>query len=149
MTGAARPESQPRGWARGPSLFVGAVLVATGTGKILDIPGFVDVVAGYQLLPDAGNRIVAYALPFLEFATGLGLWFRLRPWAAAVSAVGIHAMLVSVVIATLLRGIPVANCGCFGVFLARPLGFQTLVEDLVMLALSVAALVFAPRAPAA
>ena len=34
-----------------PRRFVGLVLVATGTGKALDIPSFVHVLAAYDLLP--------------------------------------------------------------------------------------------------
>ena len=126
------------------------MLVATGTGKVLDLPGFADVLAGYRLFPPWGDRLVAYTLPFVELATGLGLLTGLTRRAAAASAVSLHALLVSVVIATLWRGIPVENCGCFGVFLAHPLGLQTLVEDLVMLAASALALclTFPRRAPA-
>jgi len=38
-------------WQIFPRWFVGLVLIATGTGKILDIPGFVQVLAAYDLLP--------------------------------------------------------------------------------------------------
>ena len=37
---------------RTPRWLVGLVLVATGTGKALDIPGFTEVLAAYDLLPD-------------------------------------------------------------------------------------------------
>ena len=147
---SATPPLEPRGLARVPFFFVGAVLVATGTGKVLDLPGFADILAGYRLLAPWGDRLVAYTLPFVELATGWGLLTGLARRAAAASAVALHALLVSVVIATLWRGIPVENCGCFGVFLARPLGLHTLVEDLVMLAASGLALwlTFPRRAPA-
>jgi hypothetical protein len=36
----------------------------------------------------------------------------------------------------LLRGLRLDNCGCFGVFLARPLGWETVAEDMVMVGLS-------------
>ncbi len=122
--------------ARACRWLVGGVLVATGVGKALDVPGFVDVVAAYDLLPPTGSWVVAHVLPPLELATGASLLARVMPRGFAVVAVGLHAMLVVVVITTLVRGIPVENCGCFGVFLARPLGLGTLVEDAVMLAAS-------------
>ena len=37
-------------WSRVLALFVGAVLVATGVGKLIDVPGFVDVIRAYQLI---------------------------------------------------------------------------------------------------
>jgi hypothetical protein len=40
-----------------------------------------------------------------------------------------------------------SNCGCFGVFLARPLDWGTVVEDGVMAALSAALLLLARRSP--
>ena len=139
MTSAA-PPAERLGVGRWPFWLVGAVLVATGTGKLLDLEGFVEVLAGYRLMPPLGNRLVAYTLPFVELATGLGLFAPRFRLAAAASATALHALLFSVVLVTLWRGIPVDNCGCFGVFLARPLGVQTLVEDAVMLGVSALAL---------
>ncbi len=134
-------------WTRSvPRAFVGAVLLATGLGKILDIPGFALVVESYQLLPSFGNALVAFVLPFVELATGLALVLGRGTVVAAGVAVGLHAMLVGVVLSALGRGLAIENCGCFGVFLARPLGPSTLVEDLVMLALSALALRLAQRA---
>lgn len=119
-----------------PRWFVGLVLIATGTGKVLDIPGFIYVLATYDLLPSWGAVLVAYTLPFAELITGLCLLTRvwLRP--AAWIAVGLHVILLGAVLVSLWRGLAIANCGCFGVFLARPLTGQTAVEDAVMLGMS-------------
>ena len=123
-----------------PRWFVGLVLIATGTGKAFDMPGFVQVLAAYDLLPSSGNVALAYTLPFIELATGLCLLTRRGLRLAAWTAAGLHVMLLSAVLLTLWRGIEIANCGCFGVFLARPLTAQTVVEDAVMLALSIVVL---------
>ena len=131
-----QPPIELRGLWRLPRAFVGLVLVATGLGKLLDLPGFVHVVAQYDLMPSLGDHLVAYTLPLVELATGACLLAGFQLRTAATSAVALHILLVSVVAVTLRRGIHVANCGCFGVFLARPLGPQTLIEDLVMLGLS-------------
>ncbi len=131
-----QPPSELRGLWRLPCVFVGLVLISTGLGKLLDLPGFVEIVAQYDLTPSAGDHLVAYTLPFVELATGACLLAGFQLRTAAASAVALHVLLVSAVAVTLWRGIHVANCGCFGVFLARPLGPQTLVEDLVMLGLS-------------
>jgi hypothetical protein len=37
---------------------------------------------------------------------------------------------------TLFRGIALENCGCFGVYLARPLTTSSPLEDLVIVALA-------------
>ena len=128
---------RPVGWAAAvPRGFVGVVLLATGVGKLLDLPGFVPVVAAFDLLPSGLVAPFAYLLPFVELATAAGLLTTVRLRAAAWAAVGLHAMLLSAVLVTLYRGIPIDNCGCFGVFLARPLTGATVIEDAVMLALS-------------
>lgn len=128
-----------------PRWFVGVVLVATGLGKVLDIAGFVHVLAAYDLLPHWLNLGLAYSLPFIELATGICLIARLQLLMAACIAVGLHVLLLTAVVTTLWRGIAVANCGCFGVFLARPLTAGTAVEDAAMLALSLLAARLAVR----
>jgi len=128
-----------------PRWFVGLVLIATGTGKVLDIPGFVQVLAAYDLLPHSGNVTLAYTLPVIELVTGLCLLTRRGLRVAAWTAVGLHVMLLSAVLVTLGRGIQIANCGCFGVFFARALTAQTIVEDAVMLGLSILVLRQAER----
>ena len=124
-----QPPSERRGFWRLPCAFVGLVLVSTGLGKLLDLPGFVHFVAQYDLMPSAGDHLVAYTLPFVELATGACLLARFQLRTAAASAVVLHVLLVSVVAVTLWRGIHLDNCGCFGVFLVRPLGPQTFEYD--------------------
>ena len=80
--------------------------------------------------------LFAYTLPFVELVTGFCLLTRTGLRLAAWVAVGLHVMLLGVVLSTLWRGLAISNCGCFGVFLARPLTGWTVVEDLVMLSMS-------------
>ena len=132
--------SATRIWSRWSSGFVrgsvGFILVATGIGKAMDMDGFARVLATYDLLPTLGNTLTAYSLPFLELATGLGLLTRIRFRTAAWSAVLLHLIWLAIVLITLWRGLVLDNCGCFGVFWARPLTGQTVVEDTVLLAFS-------------
>ena len=122
---------------RFPRYFVGIVLIGTGLGKALDMPGFVAVIESYRLAPHAVNVALAYTLPFLELGTGILLTTGRFVLSAAGIAVALHVLMIIVVLTTLGRGIRVENCGCFGVFLARPLSYTTLIEDAVMLAVSV------------
>ncbi len=115
---------------------LGLILIATGFGKLLDIPGFVQVLANYQLLPPWGNVAMAYALPFIELSTGFGLLTATYLRTAASSTVILHIMMLMAASVTMWRGIHLDNCGCFGVFLARPLGIQTLIEDSILFLLS-------------
>ena len=119
-----------------PRWLVGFVLVATGIGKALDISGFVEVLAAYDLLPAWGNVILAYCLPIVELTVGAALLSGFFLHLAAWGAVGLHTLLLISVFISLWRGLEIANCGCFGVFWPRPLGIQTFIEDTVMLGLS-------------
>ncbi|MGR9106881.1 MAG: MauE/DoxX family redox-associated membrane protein [Gammaproteobacteria bacterium] len=120
-------------FARG---FVGLVLLATGLGKLLDMAGFVTVIDAYQLVPHRVAAVLGYSLPWIELGTGTLLLAGRFLLSAASLAVALHLMMIGAVLITLNRGVQVENCGCFGVFLARPLTKITLVEDLVMLGMS-------------
>jgi len=124
-----------------PRIFVGLVLMSTGIGKGLDMAGFVTVLDGYQLQAHWLSVVLAYTLPFIELGVGVNLLSAIQRIATAWIAIGLHVLMISVVAITLTRGIQVSNCGCFGVFLARPLTHITLIEDAVMLTMSVLVLV--------
>lgn len=128
-----------------PRLFVGLILISTGIGKLLDMSGFVLVLDAYQMMPHWMSSVIAYTLPFIELFIGLALICSPFPKFAAWGAVLLHGVMLAVVTMTYHRGIPIENCGCFGVFLARPLTLQTLFEDLLMLIMSMLALFLIDR----
>ncbi len=119
-------------------LLVASILLATSLGKLLDVPGFVGVLRTYQAFPEwlLGPLAVFFVLVELHLAEWL-FWGRYLRQAAAAS-IALHLLFVVQASVTLARGIPVPNCGCFGVFFARPLTLGTVLEDLVMVAVSVA-----------
>jgi hypothetical protein len=47
-----------------------------------------------------------------------------------------HALYAAWSAVSVLRGLKLPNCGCFGVFLVRPLGWSTVFEDLVLVGAS-------------
>lgn len=119
-------------------LAIGLVLLATAAGKLLDVPGFARVLETYRAFPRWSVMPLAWLVPAAE--GGLAVWLfsgrRLRE--AALCSLGLHALYAAWSAATIARGLKLDNCGCFGVFLARPLGWSTVVEDLVMMSLSAA-----------
>jgi hypothetical protein len=130
-----------RGFLR---LFVALVLLSTAIGKLLDVEGFAGVIATYQLLPAWVLLPLAWLIPLGELV--LGAWIvlgaRLR-W-AALGSVAMHAGYTAWTGLALVRGLVIANCGCFGVFWARPLTMDTVIEDGVMVLVSVGLAVLAP-----
>ena len=116
--------------------FIALVLLATAIGKLLDVPGFVGVLESYQAITPSLLWPLALGIPLAELALGgwLVLGWRLDLSGAASAAM--HSVYAAWSAWAVLRGLKLANCGCFGVFLARPLGWSTVIEDGVMIAVS-------------
>lgn len=118
--------------------FIGLVLIATGVGKALDVPGFVGVIGTYDLLPALLHGPVAIFMVVSELVLGAWLLSGRRTATAALLSTAMHLAFTGWATIALLRGLHIANCGCFGVFLARPLTWGTVGEDLFMVAISIA-----------
>jgi uncharacterized membrane protein YphA (DoxX/SURF4 family) len=124
---------------------LGLVLLATGVGKLLDIPGFIQVLRTYELGAEwaLGGTAVVLVLTELRLAEQLLLGRSVRRTAGI--SIALHLVFIAVLVRTLALGISVPNCGCFGVFLPRELTWQSVVEDLVMLLVSVRLFMVAGR----
>jgi hypothetical protein len=127
---------------------------STSVGKLLDNRGFSEVIATYfpqsclnrfSSLPEI-LLAVALLISFLE----LGLSFEIlygppvgRVWAGlrlrpSLVCLAVNFAYLSLAVTSLARGLTLKNCGCFGVFWARPLTFETVIEDTILVALSAA-----------
>lgn len=126
---------------------LGALILATGIGKALDVGGFAGVLADYRLgLDDDALSILALMVCALEI--GLGAWLlsgrRLRR--AAATAMALNAAYCVLMTTALLRGLQFDNCGCFGVYFPSPLRWYSPLEDLALVAASWALMRLAPMA---
>jgi hypothetical protein len=72
-----------------------------------------------------------------EVVVAAWLLARFRPRLAAVTVVLLHMMYLVWLLVALLRGLEISNCGCFGVFWARPLTWYSPLEDLVLVGLAI------------
>ncbi len=127
-------------------LFLGIIFLATGTGKALDLPGFIGVMKTYELgMPDWLLWMGGTAVTVSELI--LGTWiltgWRLR-WAALLGVL-INSVFLVLLTSALWRGLELQNCGCYGVFLARPLSWLTPLEDLFLIAVSFAVYYLSPE----
>ena len=138
-TAAARARESLRVW-------IGLVLLATAAGKLLDVPGFARILEDYEVFPRGSILLwIAWLVSSAELVLALWLFSARRLQAAAVCALLLHLLYAAWSGMALLRGLRLSNCGCFGVFLARPLTWGTAAEDLVMAALSAALVALARR----
>ena len=114
--------------------FFTALLLASAIGKLLDMPGFAAVVGTYEVFPEPLLLPLGLVLALFELGIGLWLiWGRLLVWAALVIVL-LHAGYLAWLGLAYARGLDIPNCGCFGVFLARPLTPWMFVEDGLLLA---------------
>lgn len=113
------------------------LMTAAGAGKLAGMSGFYPIVASYQLLPPALVIPAAWALMLSELMLAAWLvWGRwLKP--AALALIALHLFYLFGLTQALLRGLALQNCGCFGVYLARPLTLFSPLEDLSLLVLAV------------
>lgn len=115
---------------------LGALILATGIGKMLDIAGFAQVIDTYQfgLGPEA---LSATAVMITAFELLLGIWL-LSGWhlsRAAIAGAGLNAGYFVLMSSSLMRGLELNNCGCFGVYFANPLRWYSPLEDVALMSL--------------
>ena len=116
-------------------VFIGGILLGSAVGKALDFGGFIEVLKTYQVFPPSMLILVAVVVTGSELF--LGLWI-LSGWQlvmSALAAAGMNLVYAAWMTVTLLRGLELSNCGCFGVFFPRPLTWSSPIEDLVIVAL--------------
>ena len=120
-----------------PRLILGVLIAGAGIGKLFDISGFVSIIGTYQLhLPIWLMWAIAIGVSIFELA--LGLWilsgYKLR--AAAVLSIIMHSGYFILLTTSLIRGLQLTNCGCFGIFFARPLTWYSPLEDIALVIIS-------------
>ncbi len=116
---------------------LGAVILGSAIGKAFDFPGFVAVLVTYRAFPPFSLWPVAIVVTVFEAVLGGLLLSGRRIREAALASIALNAGYAIWLTISLARGLDLKNCGCFGIFLARPLTWQSPLEDLVMIALSV------------
>lgn len=114
--------------------FMAGFFIVFGFFKLLDIRGFGDAYATYDLLAKRW-RGYGYVYPFLELALGFAFLFRVE-LAAALWASIILMGFGSLGVIQALREKRKIRCACLGTVLNLPMSTITLVEDLGMVAMS-------------
>lgn len=111
---AGDAEPGVRGWAGlAARLLLGVVLLVAGALKLADLPGSVESVVAYRLLPFAWAEAVGLVLPVLEVAVGALLLLGLFTRPGAVVAGLLMLAFVAGVVSAWARGLS-NDCGCFG-----------------------------------
>jgi hypothetical protein len=114
-----------------------ALLLTTAVGKLLDNRAFAAILELYQLpIPVLVLLPLGLAFGLGELILGLAMAASYELALTARVNLGLHLGYLGLAILTNLRGIRLESCGCFGVFLSRPMTWQTVFEDLALVLLA-------------
>ena len=119
-------------------VLIALVLLAAAIGKLIDLPGFTLVLRGYRFFPVPLLWPVAVVNTGTELLLACWLLWGRALRRAAQAATALHLLYAAWTAFMLLRDEPILNCGCFGSFIARPLSWATVAENLVLTALCLA-----------
>lgn len=116
-------------------IVLGVVYLAMAGGQLASWSSMPAILDAYRALPPAALPVLAAGLIAAELVCGI--WFVARPRSLAATPVWLYTA-VAVVWAGLgvqayLRGLPVDNCGCFGLYLTQRLSLFVLAQDALLL----------------
>lgn len=118
---------------------VGLLLLVSGFHKATaPAEEFAVVLEAYRLLPAGIIPTLSYAVPFIELSLGLALVLGFSSRRTSAAAGGLFLLFIAALASTMLRGIPLENCGCFGGDIhltpAQAIGLDSLLVGLSYLA---------------
>lgn len=117
-------------WPRAMARFMGGFFLAFAFFKLLDVRGFADAYAGYDVI--AGRwKVYGFIYPFLELL--LGAAYLSGVWPVVTNVVTLVVMSVGTVgvVRTLLARRKI-RCACLGAVFNLPMSSVTLAEDVLM-----------------
>lgn len=132
-------------------VLLAVVFLTAALGKARHRLAFQGVLANYRLLPDPAVPVLAIALPPLEAAVGVALFFSASPW-VLVAAAGLLVVFAFAMGINIARGRRHIDCGCFQSALRQSLSWKLVARNGVLTALLALPLMthaLAPRGAAA
>lgn len=117
-------------------MLLGLILLAASIAKFSNPAGFVAVLHSYRFLPQGFHWPAAIVIAVSELVIGSWLCWGRHLRQAAWSSLALHGTYAGFTAIMLLRKVPILNCGCFGSYLARPLSWTTVGQNLFLAALS-------------
>ena len=117
-------------------MLLGLILLAASIAKLSNLPGFVAVLHSYRILPQGLHWPAAIIITVSELVIGSWLCWGRCLRRAAWTSLALHCAYACFAVSMLLRKVPILNCGCFGSYLARPLSWMTVGQNLLLASLS-------------
>lgn len=105
------------------------VFSLAGITKLMDQAGTREAVKNFGA-PEAAAPAIAFVLPFIELAIAIGLLFSETTTVSSIAALLLLGLFVLAISVNLARG-QTHDCHCFGQLYSRPLGWPTLVRNII------------------
>lgn len=125
-------------WSLWMSHFMAGFFLVFSAFKFLDLNGFADAYATYDLLAKRWHGY-GFVYPFLELGLGLAYLFQLMPSVTNIATILLMGF-SSLGVISALREKRTIQCACLGTVLKLPMSTITLVEDLGMAGMAAIAL---------
>ena len=110
-------------------VFIGGTLLLAAIGKLLDNRYFAEILSQWRLFPSWSLLGFGVLLSLSELLLALWLFSGWRLAEAALLAVLFHLSYVLGTLITVLRGIRLPDCGCFGILFPHPLDWMMVFQD--------------------
>lgn len=143
ITGASLPIQFTRpsfDWMQWMSHFMAGFFLVFSFFKLMNLKGFADSYKMYDIVAKAIPGY-SYIYPFIELALGIAFLTGFNPVLTNAATLIVMSLSVIGVIQNLMRKSPF-QCACLGLIIKLPLSKVTLFEDLLMIAMSSAMLIF-------
>lgn len=127
---------------------IGGILLVAAIGKLLDNRFFAERLAAWQLFPSWSLLALGVVVSLSELLLAAWLFSGWRLAQVAVAAVLFHLGYIGGTVVTLLRGIRLPDCGCFGILFPHPLDWLMVWEDAFLALLCFVLYMLARAAPA-
>ncbi len=120
----------------GSKIIIGLIFVISGIIKISNPFEFVESVNNFKMLPPELVNLFVIIIPWVEFSAGLLLVFNIYPKESATIISGLLVIFTIAIVVALLKSLTF-NCGCLGNIFPQEIGALKILENLVLLGLSI------------
>lgn len=122
-------------------VILGYLFIYAGMVKIIDPAGFAESILNYRMTPIFLVNFFAIIIPWIEVVTGIFLIFGISSKESSF-IIGALLIIFNIMISiAVLRGLNI-DCGCFGTDDSQAVGVQKLLENFVLLLLSIQIILF-------
>lgn len=118
-------------------VLIGGILLVAAIGKLLDNRFFAEKLAQWELFPAWTLLPLGVIVSLSELLLAAWLFSGWRLAGAALVALLFHIGYIAGTVVTLLRGIRLPDCGCFGILFPHPLDWNMVWQDALLAALCV------------